>query len=122
MSEATAVRVVNAGMLTTVQDLGRPGLARYGVAPGGALGRRALILGNRLLDNDPGEAGLEITLVGPELVATGPVVVVLTGADLGAHLNGTRLPRWRPCALAPGDVLSFAPATGNSRGARAYLC
>src|SRR4051794_11393944 len=108
MTEA-ALRVIKPGMLTTVQDLGRRGLVRYGVAPGGALDRRALTLGNRLLGNDPGEAGLEITLIGPELVATGPAVVAITGADLGAQLNGSPFALWRPCLLDPGDVISFAP-------------
>lgn len=65
---ASPIEVIEPGMLTTVQDLGRFGMARYGVAPGGALDRSALILGNRLLGNDPGEAGLEITLLGPRLV------------------------------------------------------
>jgi antagonist of KipI len=122
MSEAAALRVIQPGMLTTVQDLGRSGLARYGVTPGGALDRRALILGNRLLGNDPGEAGLELTLIGPELVATGPAVVALTGADLGARLNDEPLPRWRPVALRQDDVIWFDPSAADGRGARAYLC
>jgi biotin-dependent carboxylase-like uncharacterized protein len=86
------------------------------------LDRRALILGNRLLGNDPGEAGLEITLIGPELVATGPAVVALTGADLGARLNDEPFPRWRPAAVAEDDVIWFEPGAGDGRGARAYLC
>jgi antagonist of KipI len=122
MPEATALRVIQPGMLTTVQDLGRSGLARYGVTPGGALDRRALILGNRLLANNPGEAGLEITLIGPELIATSPAVVALTGADLGARLNDEPLPRWRPIAVAKDDVIWFEPGAGDGRGARAYLC
>jgi biotin-dependent carboxylase-like uncharacterized protein len=122
MSETAALRVIQPGMLTTVQDLGRSGLARYGVAPGGALDRRALILGNRLLGNDPGGAGLEVTLVGPELVATGSAVVAVTGADLGAQLNGASIPRWQPILIEPGDVISFAPGSGDGVGARAYLC
>jgi antagonist of KipI len=122
MPEPAALRVIQPGMLTTVQDLGRSGLARYGVTPGGALDRRALILGNRLLGNDPGEAGLEITLIGPELIATGPVVVALTGADLGARLNDEPLPRWRPIVVGSNDVIWFVPGAADGRGARAYLC
>ena len=47
------------GLLTTVQDLGHQGMAQFGVSPGGALDRKALVLGNRLLGNDPGDAALE---------------------------------------------------------------
>ena len=56
-----------AGALTTVQDLGRPGLAHLGVPRSGALDRRAYALANRLLGNPPGAAALETTLDGLEL-------------------------------------------------------
>ncbi|MGH2559486.1 MAG: acetyl-CoA carboxylase, partial [Thermomicrobiales bacterium] len=114
------VIVRKAGMLTTVQDLGRPGLMRFGVAPGGALDRAALILGNRLVGNDPDAAGLEITLLGAVLEFTGEAVIAGTGGDLGARLNGAAMPRWRSVAVRTGDTVSFQP--GGGRGARAYLC
>jgi KipI family sensor histidine kinase inhibitor len=117
-----SIRVVEPGILTTVQDLGRPGMARYGVAPGGALDRTALMLGNRLVGNELGEAGLEVTLIGPRLEFTGAAVVAVTGADLGARLNGAAMPLWQPVAVADGDELSFQPAAGGGNGARAYLC
>lgn len=116
------IQVVEPGMLTTVQDLGRPGMARFGVAPGGVLDRTALILGNRLLGNDPSEAGLEITLIGPHLLFTDFATIALTGADLGARLNGGVLPRWGVIHLNPGDEISFDPGLGSGNGARAYLC
>ncbi len=115
--------VLEPGLLTTVQDLGRPGLARSGVSPGGVLDRAALILGNRLLGNDPGEAALEATLLGPRLRFRGSTVVALTGAALGASLNGARLPRWQPVRIAAGDELAFQPLSdADARGVRAYLC
>lgn len=109
------------GLLTTVQDLGRSGMARFGVASGGALDRGALMLGNRLVGNDPSEAGLEITLVGPTLAFTGHAVIALTGADLGATLDGDAMPRWQPVSVTVGTHLSFAGGAGAD-GARAYLC
>lgn len=115
------IEVRTPGMLTTVQDLGRPGRARFGVATGGALDRAALILGNRLLGNDPGEAALELTLIGPTLVFTEPTVFALAGADLGGRLNGAAFPIWEPIAARPGDELSFAPPK-EAAGARCYLC
>ena len=113
--------VLAPGLLTTVQDLGRPGLMRYGVTPGGALDRGALILGNRLVGNEPGEAALEVTLVGPRLRFTGAAVIAVTGADLGATRDGTVLPRWTPVAVAAGDEIEFRPRADDV-GARAYLC
>ena len=121
MNERATARVLSPGFLTTVQDLGRPGLARFGVTPGGALDRRALILGNRLLGNEPGYAALEITLTGPTLSFTAPVVIAVTGADLGARLNDRSIPNWSPVRITAGDELSFFPSAG-AVGARAYLC
>jgi antagonist of KipI len=112
--------VLEPGLLTTVQDLGRPGLERFGVSRGGAADRGALILGNQLVGNDPDAAGLEMTLAGPRLRFNHDTVVALTGADLGAVLNGDRLPRWQPVLVRSGEELGFgAPA---AEGARAYLC
>jgi len=114
--------VRDGGLSTTVQDLGRPGYARFGVSPGGAVDRAALILGNRLVGNPPGEAGLEITLVGPRLEFAERAIVALTGADLGARLDGTATPRWEPFAVRAGQTLAFDPRSAAAVGVRAYLC
>ena len=50
------IEVLRAGPLTTVQDLGRPGLAHMGVPRSGALDEPALRLANRLVGNPPGAA------------------------------------------------------------------
>ena len=120
MSERHLV-VIEPGLLTTVQDLGRTGLLRFGVTTGGALDQAALILGNRLVGNEPNAAGLEITLIGPRLRVTADVVMAVTGADLGAVLNGSPVPGWQPIRARAGDELAFTPRVAMS-GARAYLC
>ncbi|EJW17226.1 allophanate hydrolase subunit 2 [Paenibacillus alvei DSM 29] len=61
------IRVKAAGMLTTVQDLGRFGLQKYGVLISGAMDAAALRMANLLAGNEEGEAALEITLLGPQL-------------------------------------------------------
>jgi antagonist of KipI len=115
------LEVLEPGLLSTVQDLGRSGLLRYGVTTGGALDQAALILGNRLVGNEPDAAGLELTLVGPRLRFEKAVVLALTGADLGATLDGVPVPLWRPVLALAGSELAFPPG-GARGGARAYLC
>src|SRR5439155_912092 len=66
-----ALLVVEPGLLTTVQDLGRPGFASIGVPPSGALDRDALRLANLLLGNPENAAGLEVAWQGPLLEARG---------------------------------------------------
>jgi antagonist of KipI len=119
-----ALTVLEPGLLTTIQDLGRTGLLRFGVTNGGALDQAALILGNRLVGNEPDAAGLELTLVGPRLRFEKPAVLALTGDDLGAMVNGAAAPRWQPFQVAAGDELAFAPGgvAAGQPGARAYLC
>jgi KipI family sensor histidine kinase inhibitor len=113
--------VLEPGLLTSVQDLGRTGLGHIGVSPGGAVDRGALIAGNRLVGNEDGAAALEITLVGPHLRFLRPARIAITGADLGAQLNGERFPNGRARVLHPGDQLAFDPRVARV-GARAYLC
>ncbi|HEV2073864.1 MAG TPA: 5-oxoprolinase/urea amidolyase family protein, partial [Thermomicrobiales bacterium] len=113
------VEVLAPGMQTTVQDLGRYGYGRFGISPNGAADRTSLVAANRRIGNPDSAAGLEITLTGPTLRFQRRTEIVLTGADLGAHLNGLPLPPGRTQGLMPGDELSFAGVQG--RGARAYL-
>ncbi|MBA3416957.1 MAG: biotin carboxyl carrier domain-containing protein, partial [Chloroflexia bacterium] len=120
--EERVVAVLDGGAQATVQDLGRPGLMHLGVSPGGALDLRALVLGNRLLGNEPGAAGLEIALSGPRLRVEVAALAVLAGADLGATLDGDPLPRWQPFAVGPGQELAFTRPARPGSGMRAYLC
>ncbi len=110
--------VLSPGLLTTVQDAGRHGYQRYGVAVAGAMDLFALQAGNLLLGNDPTEAGLELTLVGPTLRFDSAALIALTGADLGARIDGVSVPGWQQVRVEPGAVLSFGEAR---HGCRQYL-
>jgi biotin-dependent carboxylase-like uncharacterized protein len=111
-------RVVQPGLLTTVQDLGRPAAIASGVPPAGAMDRFAHAAANLLAGNDRSQATLECTLSGPQLVALRPCLVAVTGADLGLHVNGRTAPMWTGIFLAAGDTLSFS---GRRSGMRAYV-
>ncbi len=110
--------VVEPGLLTTIQDLGRPGAIASGVPPGGAMDRFAHAAANLLAGNDRNQPTLECTLSGPQLVALRSCLVAVTGADLGAQVNGRMAPIWSGIFLAAGDRLSFA---GRRSGMRAYV-
>lgn len=74
------IEVVDPGLLTTIQDVGRPGYGHLGVPPSGAVDRPAYDLGNALVGNAPGAAALEATLIGPRLRFDPPALVAVTGA------------------------------------------
>ncbi|PWK15811.1 biotin-dependent carboxyltransferase family protein [Tumebacillus permanentifrigoris] len=112
------LRVLRPGLLTTVQDLGRPGYQNQGVVVGGAVDRFALRVANLLVGNLEGAAALEITLHGPRLHVESDVYLAIGGADLSPALDGEPLPLWRPLLAPRGTVLDFG---APRRGCRAYL-
>jgi KipI family sensor histidine kinase inhibitor len=116
-----ALEIVEPGVQTTVQDLGRPGQARSGITPGGALDRSALIAGNRLLGNPDGAAAIEWTLLAPVIRVHAPCRVVLTGADPGWRVDGRPVAIGKVVELAPGAELRATPG-GGMLGARGYVC
>ncbi len=111
-------KVIQPGLLTTVQDLGRHGYQQFGIPPSGAADHYSFKLANLLVGNDENRACLEITAIGPRLEVLGDTVIAVTGADLGARLDEKPLPGWRSVPVKAGSVISFF---GPGEGCRAYL-
>lgn len=106
------IEFIRAGMLTTVQDLGRHDHRGAGVPLGGAVDAFALRVANLLVGNPDHTAGLEIALTGPELRFSEDVLVAMGGAEFGG------LKSWKPTQVYAGEALKI----GNARqGCRGYL-
>ncbi len=112
--------IQNGGPLTTVQDLGRIGYQDLGFSVSGAMDQRAFRLANLLLDNQPGDAMLEVTLMGPQLTFQQDNCFVLTGAPMGATLGEIPLDTNRVYTAKAGDVLTF-PKRFPTAGSRSYI-
>ena len=136
--------MVRSGLLSTVQDLGRPGYAHLGVPRSGAVDPDSLRLANRLVGNPESAAAVETTLLGVDVRlepgdaagsaagsaeagrwlavagAPGPVVVIVrTGAGSAADPSSRRVAATdRPVWVPAGATLSVGPA---SQGLRAYV-
>jgi antagonist of KipI len=114
------VEVLKPGLLTTVQDPGRPGQACLALSRGGAMDRGALALANAMVGNAPDEAGLEITGPGPTLRFLCDAWIASVGARHGLTRSGgpeggaaSDLPTQRPVFVAAGSVLRWhAPPVG----------
>jgi biotin-dependent carboxylase-like uncharacterized protein len=113
-----SLQVLETGLLATVQDLGRPGLARVGVGRSGAADRGALRLGNRLLGNDEGCAGIEVTLGGLALRAEADLLVAVTGAPCPVTVDTRPAVLNGPVRLPAGAQLRLATPTS---GLRSYV-
>lgn len=113
--------VTRPGPLTTVQDLGRPGLAHLAVCRSGAADAVSLRLANRLVGNPEGAAGLETTLLGAAVRLRGPGSgrwVAVTGAECEVRVDGRPADTNRAVRLPAGAELDIGAAT---RGLRSYL-
>jgi len=106
---SNTITMRRAGMLTTVQDLGRTGHRREGVPLSGAVDAFALRLANLLVGNAEEAAGLEFTLVGPEIEFRAGALVAVCGGDFG-------VPCGRPFGVRAGETLRLGPARSGCRG------
>ena len=113
-----SLRIIRAGLLSTVQDRGRYGLQHLGVVPCGPMDPVAFELANALVGNREGEAAIEITVLGPEIEFGCDALVAICGAQFNATLAGQALPLNRPVLVEKGGILK----TGRANlGSRAYL-
>ncbi|MHA7847882.1 5-oxoprolinase subunit PxpC [Serratia sp. D1N4] len=112
------LKILRAGIYTTVQDLGRNGFRRLGISQGGALDVPALKIANLLVGNSVEAAGLEITLGQFSAEFTQSGWIALTGAGCDAQLDGNSLwTGWR-YPVKKGQKLTLKTP---KRGMRSYL-
>src|SRR5437899_12406042 len=111
----SVIKVLEPGLFTTVQDLGREGYGPLGVSPSGTADAVSLRIGNRLLGNAEGEAGLEMTLLGGTCAFPEGAVRGLAGADFGATREGKPAAMWRASDAAPGQVLRVRTTRSAAR-------
>jgi antagonist of KipI len=113
------IQVLQPGLFTTVQDLGREGYGPMGVSPSGAADAVSLRVGNRLVGNADRAAGLEMTLLGGTFAFPDGAMAALAGSDFGATLDGKPVELWAAFEAKPGQTLKLGP---TRKGARCYLC
>ncbi|MFJ8263864.1 biotin-dependent carboxyltransferase family protein [Rummeliibacillus sp. NPDC094406] len=112
------IKVLQPGMLATIQDLGRYGLQKFGVIVGGAMDSISLRIANLLVGNSEGEGALEVTLFGTTLLFESDELIAITGGNLQPTIDGIQVPMWRPLLIRKGSVLKFNAAIS---GCRAYV-
>lgn len=112
-----SITILNPGMLTSVQDLGRIGYQQFGVSVSGVMDPRSASIANILVGNDEGEAVLECTMMGPHIRFDAPNIIAITGV-LGATLDGQRIDTYRAIPVNAGQTLRF---TMLRTGCRAFV-
>lgn len=110
-----AFDIREAGLSTTVQDLGRIGYYRFGIPQGGSMDQFSASLGNRLVGNTPAEAVLECTYIGPKIVTTRPAVIAVTGAPVDVFVNGAPVSQYERLTLEVDDEIKFGVIKGGTK-------
>jgi antagonist of KipI len=113
-----AFKIINPGIQTTVQDLGRPGLMKYGLPPSGAMDLYSFVISNLLLQNPENAAALETALHGLKLQALTQMTIAITGADLDPWLNDRPALQWTVFTIEEDNVLHFKK---RKKGLRGYV-
>jgi urea carboxylase len=117
---STSIDVVEGGTQTTVQDFpGRVGAWAVGVPPSGPMDDLAFAVANRIVGNEEGAAGLEMTLSGPTLRFRSAAFLALAGARMKATIDGAAVPFLKEVRVQAGSELRLGAIAG--RGCRTYL-
>lgn len=112
------IKILNPGLLTTIQDKGRWGYQKFGMSVAGVMDDFATRIANLLVENDEYEAVFEITLLGVEILFNCDEIIAITGSNMNPKINGKPVPMWTSLLVKAGDKLS---CTGSLSGLRSYI-
>ncbi|MDC0231410.1 biotin-dependent carboxyltransferase family protein [Aureispira] len=118
MTKQTIFHFKQAGLYTSLQDMGWPGKQHLGIPIGGAMDRTSARTANWLVGNDDNLPVLEITLLGPKIIIEGDCQIALTGANMSPYINGNPLSMYETITVKNGSKISFGPLKA---GCRTYL-
>lgn len=118
----SAIRILTPGLLTTIQDLGRPGFQHLGVAVSGAMDPVSLRAANALVGNAPSAGALEAAYVGPAFVVEADSVqVACVGGNASIEVlpnetatAGTKVPAMQTFTARRGEVVRIGAFSDSS--------
>ncbi len=113
-----SLKIFKAGVLDTIQDMGRYGYQHLGINPGGAMDKFSAQVANILVGNSIHEAVIELHFPASIFIFQEPSLIALSGADFLASINGELIPFLHPVLVNKGAILQFHRV---QKGTRAYL-
>lgn len=116
-----AFKILDGGLLSSVQDLGRYGYQRYGVSCSGVMDEFSAKIANKLVKNDESCAVIETTLKGLSGEFLTETLFAITGGECDATLNGEKIKLWKSYKAVPGDELKMGFCKSGLRNYIAFL-
>ena len=114
------ILIVSPGAQSGVQDLGRVGYQKMGMPAAGVMDNYAARCANILVGNRESAGLIEAALLGPEIKFLSKTLVAVTGADMGAEINGVKIKGWKSYPVNKGDILKLKGALSGLRGYIAF--
>lgn len=112
------IEVLQPGLFSSIQDLGRFGFQKFGVPHSGVMDRYAMRICNLILGNPEDTAVMEITMQGPQLKFNASTAICVSGANLSPQLNENPIEQNSLIEIHKGDILKFGR---RKCGFRSYL-
>ena len=113
------IKILEPGLLTSIQDSGITGFQKYGIGQSGAMDQISFALANQICGNEKNAACLETTLAGPSIRFVTACDFAITGAVFeNATLDGMRIEMNKKIIAKAGSLLSCGFA---SKGLRSYI-
>jgi antagonist of KipI len=109
-----SLKILKAGMLDTIQDMGRYGYQHIGINPTGAMDKYAAAIANILVGNNPNEPIIEMHFPAPTILFSQPVMIALSGGDFDANINGKSVPVNCPFLINKNTTLQFQSPKNKS--------
>ena len=113
-----SITILKPGFMSSVQDLGRWGFQQYGVPIGGAMDVVSASIANRICGNEDGEALLECTLHGTEILFNKTTLFAIAGGGASATVNRQPISFYKLIKVVAGSTVKLHP---DPFGCRSYI-
>lgn len=111
-------KIIEPGLLTTIQDSGRNGYYSVGIPNSGPADNFSANIANMLLENSLDDAVLEITMTAPKIQFQKETKIAITGALIQPKINDAPVQMWQTLIIKDNDILSFGEI---KKGFRIYI-
>lgn len=100
-----SIKFIQAGLMTSIQDLGRPGLMYYAIPNSGALNPNLAQEANLLAGNPLNNPVIECIMTGPVIEFQDRCRFAISGADMAWQLDGLDIKPGTAQDAIPGSIL-----------------
>lgn len=112
------MELLQSGILTTLQDAGRPGHRHVGVPTSGAADKLSFALANWMVGNVWNAPAMECSFGGQHFKFHTNTHVAFAGAEMSAQVNGQNVQNFTSFPVKKGDILTLSTVR---KGCRAYV-